>query len=148
MSDTIEVLCQCGRKIVAPKEYAGKTAKCKACGTHFAFPESSAMTTGTVPLVAAIPQVAPAASHQYEPWLYQIIEAIGWLSLFLAGIIAFGLVMAFLESMDAQPEQKPLPSTWFVLCGGTIGSAVNALSCFALVDLLRNVWRIRVKIGS
>ena len=158
MSDMIEVACQCGRKINAPVEYAGRLARCKSCGSPFTFPESAAIVFEADPeeppvVFVDIPRPATNVAANtpprtggviHEPTIYSIIESLGWLNIVGAVTATMGLGFAAIIWFAREPSAEPLPSWVLWACfAPIIPFLLQALSCFALVDLLRNVWRIR-----
>ncbi len=60
-TDTITVLCSCGKKLKAPASAAGKKAKCPACGNVMKI-EAPAASTGAAPVVPPVSSAALEAA--------------------------------------------------------------------------------------
>lgn len=159
----IEFACPaCSKWLRAADEYAGKRSKCRGCGEVVTVPSpegSYAIEPETVqppseiddssmplpqPLIPALPPVikppqSPRSGHDQEPWYYGAIDGFAQIELVL-GVIQFGF--GVLAAMTG--EIANLSFLFIVSASILVGSLLTALPIFLMVDLARNVRRMRI----
>src|SRR4051812_11387846 len=67
MSATFSFACQCGARLQARPEMAGKKGKCKFCGTTFVIPAPPPPTKKEEPKPAAASTGGPTSPARQEP---------------------------------------------------------------------------------